>query len=43
MSSKQPFWDRPGVLADRAVVQATLSSSFQQAAVKASDRNQPLS
>jgi len=28
---KQPFWDRPGVLADRAVVQATLSSSFQQA------------
>ena len=31
LPSKQPFWDRPGVLADRAVVQATLSSSFQQA------------
>ena len=29
LPSKQPFWDRPGVLADRAVVQATLSSSFQ--------------
>jgi len=31
LPAKQPFWDRPGVLADRAVVQASLCSSFQRA------------
>ena len=26
LSTKQPFWDRPGVLVDKALVEATLNS-----------------
>ena len=28
---KQPFWDRPGVLADRALVESQMNSPLQQA------------
>jgi len=31
LPSKQPFWDRPGVLADRAMVDAVLTTPLQQA------------
>ena len=30
---KQPFWDRPGVLANRALVESQMNSSLQQASV----------
>jgi len=31
LPSKQPFWDRPGLLADRAMVEANLNTTFQRA------------
>ena len=31
LPSKQPFWDRPGVLADRAFVESQMNSPLQQA------------
>jgi len=32
LPAKQPFWDRPGVQADRFLVESSLSSPFQRAA-----------
>ena len=31
LSSKQSFWDRPGILADKAMVEATLSNEHEKA------------
>jgi len=31
LPTKQPFWDRPGVLEDRAVVEASLNSARHRA------------
>ena len=31
LPSKQPFWDRPGLLADRAMVETNLNTTFQRA------------
>ena len=31
LPTKQPFWDRPALLSDRAVVEASLNSPHQQA------------
>ena len=31
LPSKQPFWDRPGVLADRALAESQMNSPLQQA------------
>ena len=31
LPSKQPFWDRPGVLADRAIVESSLTTPLHRA------------
>ena len=31
LPTKQPFWDRPGVLADKALVEASLNSPYSRA------------
>jgi len=31
LPTKQPYWDRPGVLEDKALVEATLSSAYHRA------------
>jgi len=35
LPTKQPFWDRPGILKDSSLVEASLQTSTQRATFKA--------